>query len=268
MTRDRRIRWLLPTAYAAALLAGLLAPPAQSRAGWRDDMKSFRIGLIAEDGGGQARAGSAGAEAGLCAGARHSGRDLRRARLRRPHRRAGDRARRLCRSIRRPPMRPRRCYARCVEPVAAPVGEDGATGIKAILVTRDGRLSKLADISDAPGRHGRPRQYCGLRPAAARACRRAGALTGEEPFLVHADSASQPRRCSSTDRSMRFSAGCRPMPSDAELAGGTLRTAGGCRASTGLRCRWSGNRRCCDTARMRCASGLDAELRLTSWSIS
>ena len=30
----------------------------------------------------------------------------------------------------------------CVEPVAAPVGEDGATGIKAILVTRDGRLSK------------------------------------------------------------------------------------------------------------------------------
>ena len=30
----------------------------------------------------------------------------------------------------------------CVEPVVAPVGEDGATGIRAILVTRDGRLSK------------------------------------------------------------------------------------------------------------------------------
>ena len=59
MTRDRRMRRLLSTAQALALLAGLVAPVGASHAGWRDEMKSFRIGLIAEPGAGQSVTGLA-----------------------------------------------------------------------------------------------------------------------------------------------------------------------------------------------------------------
>ena len=78
----------------------------------------------------------------------------------------------------------------CVEPVVAPVGEDGATGIKAILVTRDGRLSKLADIEHAPGRHRALDSIAGFALPRLELAVGQVALTGAEPFLVHADSAS------------------------------------------------------------------------------
>lgn len=35
----------------------------------------------------------------------------------------------------------------CVEPIVAPVAEDGATGLRAVLVTRDGRLKSVDDIA-------------------------------------------------------------------------------------------------------------------------
>ena len=38
-------------AWASALLASLVGQTAESFAGWREDMKSFRIGMIAEPGG-------------------------------------------------------------------------------------------------------------------------------------------------------------------------------------------------------------------------
>ena len=41
----------------------------------------------------------------------------------------------------------------CVEPVVAPVGEDGATGIVAVLVTRDGQLPEPLGDRPAPRRH-------------------------------------------------------------------------------------------------------------------
>ena len=46
-------------ASASALLASLIGQTAESFAGWREDMKSFRIGMIAEPGGGQTVTGLA-----------------------------------------------------------------------------------------------------------------------------------------------------------------------------------------------------------------
>ena len=116
----------------------------------------------------------------------------------------------------------------CVEPVAAPVGEDGATGIKAILVTRDGRLSKPADISTHRVAIARSGQHCRLRAAAARPGRRAGRVDriGAVP-RARRQAPPQRRRCWSMDRSMRFSAGCRPMPTPTVL-GRHVGAAGRC----------------------------------------
>ena len=140
MTRDRCRRRLLPALSAWRCWP---APGAagQSLAGWREDMKTFRIGMIAEPGAGsdsdwpaplkQAYAQALGIPveifvardyaALIDAQATHAS---------------------TTRSIRRRPTPRRSLLCGCVEPVAAPVSDDGATGIKAILVTRDGRLPK------------------------------------------------------------------------------------------------------------------------------
>ena len=102
----------------------------------------------------------------------------------------------------------------CVEPVVAPVGEDGATGIKAILVTRDGRLSKPADVQHASGRHrARSDSVAGFVLPRLELAAGQVALTGDRSRSSCMPTAPlPPRRCWSTARSMRFSAGCRPMP--------------------------------------------------------
>ena len=78
----------------------------------------------------------------------------------------------------------------CIEPVVAPVGEDGTTGIVAALVTRDGKLPSLSEIvkhrvaiapPDSVAATVLPQLELGSEKIA---------LTGTEPYLVRADSAS------------------------------------------------------------------------------
>ena len=108
----------------------------------------------------------------------------------------------------------------CVEPVAAPVSDDGATGIKAILVTRDGRLQK----PPTSARIGSPSPRSTALPASR--CRGSNSpagqpLTGSEPFLVHAESASA-AEAMLVDGSVDAIFGWLPANAGAELPGGTL----------------------------------------------
>ena len=108
----------------------------------------------------------------------------------------------------------------CVEPVVAPVSDDGATGIKAILVTRDGRLQNASDIGahriaiaalDSIAGFALPR----LELATGQP------LTGSEPFLVHAENASA-AEAMLVDGSVDAIFGWLPANAGAELPGGTL----------------------------------------------
>ena len=78
----------------------------------------------------------------------------------------------------------------CVEPVAAPVGADGAIGIVSILVTRDDRLPGLAEIGAHHVAIAPPDNVAGsVLPLSGLPSEGAG-LAGSEPYLVHAESAS------------------------------------------------------------------------------
>ena len=160
--------------FALALLAGLLAATCDSRAGWRDDMKTFRIGMVAEPGADQTVNGLASLKQAYAQAlgipveifvardyaALIDAQATQRIDYALYSTTAYATAALLC---------------GCVEPVAAPVSDDGATGIKAILVTRDGRLQKASRHRHASDRHRRTRQHCRLRAAAART--RHGAAT-------------------------------------------------------------------------------------------
>ncbi len=125
------------------LLALLHVSPALS--GWRDDMKTFRIGMVSENGAGQAVPGLS--------------------RLKRAYAQAlgmpveifvardyaalidAQATQRIDYAIySTTAYGTASLLCSCVEPVAAPLGPDGATGVTAILITRDDRLKSLADI--------------------------------------------------------------------------------------------------------------------------
>lgn len=83
----------------------------------------------------------------------------------------------------------RRCE--CLEPLVAPAGGDGSTGIRSVLITRDGRLDSATDLA---GRR------IALAPADSMAGNRmplalfrpdGRPLSGEESFLVKAQSAEE-----------------------------------------------------------------------------
>ena len=118
--------------YAMALLAGLLAPAAQSRAGWREDMKSFRIGLIAEPGGGQGVTGLAALKQAY-AQALGIPVEIFVARDYAALIDAQATARVDYAVYSTTAYATAALLCACVEPIAAPVGEDGATGIRQSL---------------------------------------------------------------------------------------------------------------------------------------
>jgi phosphonate transport system substrate-binding protein len=131
---------------AAACLA-LMAATLPAAAGWRDDMKTFRIGIVAAPGAGQAVPGLAAIERAYTMAlgipvevlvatdypALIDAQATGRVEYAIYSATAYATAWKLC---------------QCVEPVAAPVGDDGATGLRAVLVTRDGKLSSLDQIPD------------------------------------------------------------------------------------------------------------------------
>jgi phosphonate transport system substrate-binding protein len=260
MTRDRRIRWLLRATQFAALLASLLAPPAAGHAGWRDDMKSFRIGLIAEPGASQSVAGLAALKQAY-AQALGIPVEIFVARDYAALIDAQATARIDYAVYSTTAYATAALLCACVEPVSAPVGEDGATGIKAILVTRDGRLSKPSEISvhrvaiaelDSIAGFALPR----LELAAGQAT-----LSGSEPFVVRAESASA-AEAMLVEGSVDAIFGWLPANADVELPGGTLarlEAAGLDRAS--LSAVWKSPLLRYGPHALR--SGLGAELRLT-----
>lgn len=247
-------------AWASALLASLVGQSAESFAGWREDMKSFRIGMIAEPGGGQTVTGLAmlkqsyeralgipvdifvARDYAALIDAQATGRV--------------DYA-----------LYSTTAYATaallcaCVEPVVAPVGEDGATGIKAILVTRDARLSKASDVSTHRVAIARLDSVAGFVLPQLEFAVGQVALTGSEPFLVHVDSASA-AEAMLVDGSVDAIFGWLPANADTEFRGGTLQRledAGMDEASLSVVWRSSLLRYGPHALR----SGLDAELRTT-----
>ena len=252
----------LPLLVRAGLLAVacLCAPTGKGFAGWRDDMQAFRIGLIAQDGAGQAVPGLSVLKQAY---ARALGIPVE-ILVARDYAALIDAqaAARVDYAI-----YSTTAYATtsllcgCVEPVAAPVGENGATGIRAILVTRDGRLAKLEDIAthrvamaplDSIAGYALPR----FELAAAKIV-----LTGEEPFIVRADKASEAEAMlvdGSVDAIFGWTAANADV--DAELSGGTmerLQSAG--IASSSLSVVWKSELLRYGPHALR--SGLDPELR-------
>ncbi len=236
------------------------AQTAESFAGWREDMKSFRIGMIAEPGGGQTVTGLAMLKQSY---ARALGipveifvaRDY--AAL--IDAQATGRVDYALYSTTAYATAALLCA--CVEPVVAPVGEDGATGIKAILVTRDARLSKASDVSTHRVAIARLDSVAGFVLPQLELAVGQVALTGSEPFLVHVDSASA-AEAMLVDGSVDAIFGWLPANADTEFRGGTLQRledAGMDEASLSVVWRSSLLRYGPHALR----SGLDAELRTT-----
>ena len=219
MARHRCLRRLVQTLSALALLAGLLAQTGDSLAGWREDMKTFRVGMIAEPGADQTVAGLATLKQAYAQAlgmpveifvARDYAALI--------DAQATQRVDYALYSTTAYATTALLCA--CVEPIAAPVSDDGATGIKAILVTRDGRLQKASDVGthriaiaalDSIAGFALPQ----LELAAGQP------LTGSEPFLIHAESASA-AEAMLVDGSVDAIFGWLPANAGAEFPGGTL----------------------------------------------
>lgn len=184
------IRALLPPSRAATLalaLASLLVSP--SFAGWREDMKTFRIGMIAQDGAGQAVPGLS---------------ILKRAYSQALGIPVEIFVARDFASLIDAQVTSRVDYATystaafatasllcsCVEPVVAPVAEDGTAGIVAILVTRDRKLPSLALMGEYRVAIAPPDSVAGAVMPQFELAAKGTLLAGAAPHLVRAESAS------------------------------------------------------------------------------
>ena len=183
--RSARAVRALVMAAAAVLLVSLSA--SRSQADWRQDIGTFRIGVLAEPGGGKTIAGLgeltrafsnalglpvefyvadsyAALVDALAAG------EIESASL----------------SSLAFAAASERC--RCVEPVVAPVGEDGSIGIRSVLISRDGKLASLAEIKDRKVALSPPDSVAGYQLPLSGMPVGGGRMTGTEPFLVPAPS--------------------------------------------------------------------------------
>lgn len=127
-------------------MVAVMACSGESRAGWREDHGPFRIGLVAEAGAGRSVAGLA---------------SLRQAYSRAIGMPVEIFVARDYAALIDAQASSRVDYAvysaaayatawllcRCVEPVAAPIGSDGATGLRFVMIARDGKVASLADAA-------------------------------------------------------------------------------------------------------------------------
>jgi phosphonate transport system substrate-binding protein len=182
-----KARKIATTAAAGAVL--LLAAAAPVRAGWREDIGTFRIGMVAEPGAGQSVAGLPALKKAYSAALGMPVEILVARSLPALVEAQADRrvdyavysaaayatAWRLC---------------GCVEPVAAPVGADGSTAVRAVLLGRAGAAVSLDGIGGqrvAVAAGGPLRPAAGLLEAVAAA----GAAS---PTLVEVASAEEAER--------------------------------------------------------------------------
>ncbi|WP_189526431.1 PhnD/SsuA/transferrin family substrate-binding protein, partial [Mesorhizobium sp. M7A.F.Ca.ET.027.03.2.1] len=175
--------------YAALLLAqvGLWSSPAH--ADWRDDIGTFRIGIVAEPGAGNSVPGLAvltdaytkalGMKVEFVVARNYAA--LIEAQ-------ADARIEYAIYSATAYATASQRCL--CIEPLVAPVDSDGAIGIRSVLLTRDGKLLDLAAM-DSHRIAMAPSDSVGgsLLPLAALAaeCRK---IAEDAPFLARTDSAA------------------------------------------------------------------------------
>lgn len=128
----------------AALAVLSAAPPAL--ADWRDDIGTFRIGIVAEPGGGNAVPGLARlTDAYTNALGMKVEFVVARDYTALVEAQASGRVQYAVYSALAYAAASERCG--CVEPLVAPVDADGAVGIRSVLVTRDGRIPDLAALA-------------------------------------------------------------------------------------------------------------------------
>ncbi|RWK26402.1 MAG: phosphonate ABC transporter substrate-binding protein [Mesorhizobium sp.] len=129
---------------AAALAVLCVAPSA--RADWRDDIGTFRIGIVAEPGGGNAVPGLARlTDAYANALGMKVEFVVARDYAALIEAQASGRVQYAVYSALAYATASERCS--CVEPLVAPVDSDGAVGIRSVLVTRDGKVPDLATLA-------------------------------------------------------------------------------------------------------------------------
>lgn len=174
---------------ALATTVALLASQLAAHADWRDEIGTFRIGIVAEPGAGNTVPGLAlltdayGKALGMKVEfvVAHNYAALIEAQ-------ANGRIQYAVYSATAYATASERCG--CVEPLVAPVDADGATGIRSVLLTRDGRLSDLAAlethrIAMAPSDNvgGSLLPLAGLAADGIK-------ISQDAPFLAHAGSAA------------------------------------------------------------------------------
>jgi phosphonate transport system substrate-binding protein len=173
---------------ALAALALALALPASGHAGWREDMKTFRVGMIERQGSGQAVPGLSTLKRSYSMAlgvpveifvARDYGALI-----------DAQAAGRVDYAIfSTTAYAAAQLLCSCVEPVVAPVGDDGTIGVVSVLVTRDGRLPGLTGMAGHRVAIAPQDSVAGSMLAEFDLAGQIG-LTGTEPYLVRAESAS------------------------------------------------------------------------------
>lgn len=172
----------------AVALAAFGAASLPARADWRDDIGTFRIGIVAEPGGGNtipglARLTDAYANALGMKVEFVVARDY--AAL--IEAQASGRVQYAVYSALAYATASERCG--CVEPLAAPVDADGAVGIRSVLVTRDGRLTDLAAMASRRIAIAQAGNVGALLPLAALSAQGVK-IAQDSPFLARAVSAT------------------------------------------------------------------------------
>ena len=181
--------FLTPARIAAAALsivAACLAMPAS--ADWREEIGTFRVGVVAEPGAGNTIAGLAELNDAFTKAlglkveffvARNYAALI--------DAQASSRIEYAIYSASAYASAYRRCE--CIEPLVAPTGEDGSIGIRSVLITKDGRMRSAEDLAgrriallpgDSIAGHQLP--LAAFQPAGK-------PLSGEETFFVKAESA-------------------------------------------------------------------------------
>lgn len=176
-------------AFAAVLTLLGASWPITARADWRDDIGTFRIGIVAEPGAGNTVPGLA-----LLTDAYTKALGMKvefvvaRDYAALIEAQANDRIEYAVYSATAYATASQRCG--CVEPIVSPVDADGATGIRSVLVTRDGKLANVAAMKDHRIAMAPADSIGGsLLPLAGLTAEGVG-ITEDAPYLAHAESAA------------------------------------------------------------------------------
>lgn len=237
MNDRRRIAPLLGACAAAALLA-VAAPPVRAEDG-RGAEVPFRIGIVAEPGAGSTVAGlgllkDAYAKAlGMPVEflvARDYGALV--------EAQAAGRLHYAVYSALAYAAASERCG--CVEPVAAPVGADGAIGIRSVLIAREDGMADLSEIASHRIAAGPADSVTGLLLPLAGLAAEPARLRADAPYLLHAESAAVAEAMFADGRADALFGWEPASPAgEADPAGGTLaRLEAAGIAPSGLRVVW------------------------------